>query len=850
MTSLIRKNIFIAVAVLSLAWGLSATAAEIWISPAGNDKNPGTKEKPVASARIALRMARELRRLNDPSVAGGIQIILKKGTYNLSEPIFVRPEDSGTPSSPTVIRSEAGGRAVLSGGIGIKAWRKAAPVIPGLPEKAKGNVWVADAPVSGGDLLNFRQLWVNNRKAVRARDLNAPQMNRILSWDKASESCRIPLPQVKGLENAEGLEMFIHQWWAIAMLRVKTIEPEGKSARLSFYQPESHIQSEHPWPAPWISEKTGNSAFFLSNAIQFLDEPGEWFLDRKNRKLYYWPRKEEDLAKAEVVVPVLETLVKIQGTAERPVSYITFKDVAFQHTGWLRPSKAGHVPLQAGMYLLDAYKLKVAGTPEKKNLENQGWVGRPESAVDVSFSNHTAFEGCNFEHLASTGLDLKRGNLNDRIEGNLFKDIGGNAILAGTFSDEAFESHLAYNPADLREVTAGTEIVNNLITDVTNEDWGCVGIGAGFVRDIKIEHNDISEIAYSGISVGWGWTKDINVMRNNVIRANRIHRYGRQMYDVAGIYTLSAQPGSSITENYVDSIYKAPYSHDPHHWFYLYTDEGSAYFTVKDNWCPAGKFLQNANGPGNVWENNGPEVADSIRLAAGLQVKYKHLLKYIAPVSGEINSVYSHIEGQGAKPRAIEIAGKEGKPLDRAFIREVCRQHGIASNSIYQWNNRVVIFDDFLNDSEKMQKKFAEKFPDAEVKAYETPFYVFSKKDRCTGGAATSEWDHVLLTANLTVDGTLQKEYMEYHATQFNKWPEVSKGFCNADFQQLLVFRTGRQLLLVISIPKGKSLDQLNPLTTKDNPRAVEWNALMKRYQEGIEGTKPGEVWVEMEQGL
>jgi hypothetical protein len=64
------------------------------------------------------------------------------------------------------------------------------------------------------------------------------------------------------------------------------------------------------------------------------------------------------------------------------------------------------------------------------------------------------------------------------------------------------------------------------------------------------------------------------------------------------------------------------------------------------------------------------------------------------------------------------------------------------------------------------------------------------------------EWDHVILSANLVDDKKLQQEYLDYHATQFDKWPELSKGFCNADFQQLVIYRNGRQLMLIISIPK------------------------------------------------
>jgi hypothetical protein len=68
------------------------------------------------------------------------------------------------------------------------------------------------------------------------------------------------------------------------------MEVHGDSTQLFFQQPESKIQNEHPWPAPWLSKETGNSAFYLVNALQFLDEPGEWFLDIAARKIYYWPR--------------------------------------------------------------------------------------------------------------------------------------------------------------------------------------------------------------------------------------------------------------------------------------------------------------------------------------------------------------------------------------------------------------------------------------------------------------------------------------------------------------------------------------------------------------------------------
>jgi len=606
---------------------ISTQAAEIYVAKNGSDNNPGTLEKPLATLNMALRHARELRRLHDPSVKGGIIIKIAKGVYQLSEPIFIRPEDSGTADSPTIIEGALDGEAVLSGGLVIGEWRKAANVV-GLPAAAGGKVWVADAPVIAGNPLLFRQLWVNGIKATRARETDAPIMNRILSWDHQNQTCWIPKPRGIDITHANGMEMFIHQWWAIAMLRVKQVLLQGDSARLSFYQPESHIESEHPWPAPWISKKTGNSAFYLTNAIQFLNKPGEWYLDMQHQKLYYMPRAGEDMRKATVVAPYLETLLNIQGTIDNPVSYVQFKNIYFQHSTWLLPSQQGLVPHQAGMYMTDAYKLKIPGTPDKKGLENQAWVGRPAAAVKVSYTEHTLFDACRFEHLASTGLDFARGTHNNEVRGSLFRDIGGTGILDGVFSDEAQEVHLPYHPKDEREICSGDRILNNLVIDATNEDWGCVGIGAGYVKNATIAHNEVCDVNYTGISVGWGWTKTENAMRDNHITANKIHHYARNMYDVAGIYTLSAQAGTVIENNDVDSIYKAPYPHDPEHWFYLYCDEGSSYITVKNNWTPAEKFLKNANGPGDVWENNGPQVSNEIKNKAGLEPAYQYLLKY------------------------------------------------------------------------------------------------------------------------------------------------------------------------------------------------------------------------------
>ena len=615
------KKLFVtAICILCSHWLL---AGEIWISPKGSDFNDGTRQSPKATLTSALRQAREWRRTEDNRIQGGITIYVEGGTYAFHEPVFIRPEDSGTKESPTIIRSVGDEKVILSGGISINGWKK------------QGKVWVADVPVFNGRPLDFRQLWVNGKKAVRARDVeDFEKMNRICSVDEKNEILYVPAVSIRRLIDNKGnlkakyAEMVLHQMWCVANLRIRSVEVQGDSAAIRFHQPESRIQFEHPWPRPMVTTDGHNSAFYLTNARELQDVPGEWYHDMDARKVYYYPREGEKMQEAKVIVPAVETLVRVEGTVDRPVCHIRFEKITFSYTTWMRPSEKGHVPLQAGMYLTDGYRIdpKMQRNYLNHLLDNQGWLGRPAAAVRVVAARQIDFERCRFEHLGSTGLDYEEAVQGGVVRGCLFRDIAGNGLLVGSFSPAAHETHLPYNPADRREVCTQQQINNCYFTEIGNEDWGCLAIAAGYVGDVNIEHNEISEVPYSGISLGWGWTQTVNCMRNNRVHANLIHHYAKHMYDVAGIYTLGSQPKSYVTENCVHSIYKPGYVHDPNHWFYLYTDEGSSFITVRDNWTEGEKYLQNANGPGNVWENNGPKVDSVIRERAGLEAGYKDLL--------------------------------------------------------------------------------------------------------------------------------------------------------------------------------------------------------------------------------
>lgn len=604
--------------IIFLGWFPSLFAGEIYVSLQGNDKNPGTKEAPFNTLNRAIKQAREWRRLNRPEVAGGIYIRLEEGVYAQRNSLFLRPEDSGTPDSPTVICAVDGAHPVISGGVAVTGWKRGCNH-PAIPEKLRQKIWSAEAPLIGNRRVETRQMWVNGHKVQRAAQFPDGGLERMIDFNPEEQTITIPVSQSvnpERLQNAGQLEMIVHQRWAIAILRVKSIDAKDGQAVVRFHEPESHLEFAHPWPQPVIGGEKGNSSFCLTNALELLDQPGEWFQEYPSGTIYYYPQADENMETAEVIIPALETLVTIDGTLSRPVKHIQFNGITFAHTSWMRPSYQGHVTLQGGFPLLDAYKLQEPGLPEKAELENQAWITRPETAIRVRGAEHIDFKHCTFRHLSSTGLDYEWAVTASSVEDCQFTDIGGTALLVGAFPDGGFETHIPFIPADVRELCSHITIRNNFISNVTNEDWGCVGIGAGYVRNMDISHNEVCHLNYSGICVGWGWTSLESGMCNNRIEANYVHHFARRLYDAGGLYTLSNQPGSVMRNNRIEHLIEAPYATNDRA-FYIYLDEATDGYTMENNWCPTERFDSNRPGKKNVWKNNGPQVADSIKYKAG-----------------------------------------------------------------------------------------------------------------------------------------------------------------------------------------------------------------------------------------
>ncbi len=616
---------------------MAQTVVQVWVAPTGSDTATGEEDAPYATLGKALEHVRELRKNNAPDGLGEVQIVMRGGTYRIDRTIELSAADGGTPESPTIIMAAEGETPVMSGGVLVVGWEQAGAVA-GLPEVAQGQIWQMPTPVVDGKPVEFRQLWINGAKMRRASTFDDMSMPQIISVDKSAKTLTVPRP-LMDLSNAKHLELNIPQDWVVNVMRVTNIKHNDDfSSVLSFESKEADIEFKRPWPilrADYGSH--ANHRFFFSNAIELLNRPQEWYNDVDGNTMYYWPRSGETPERIETVVPRLETLVSISGSLDNLASNIHFRGITFEHTTWMRPSTDGHVALQAGQYLLDGWSENTA------TANNVAWVGRPAAGVSVQNARNVSFEGCHFRHMGSTALDFVSGTRNMKVNGCVFSDIAGSGVSGGFFGDETFEVHQAYNPEDMRVVCDSIYVTNNYITNVANEDWGCIGVGIGFASNVNIFHNEIVGTPYTAISMGWGWISSHNIMHDNHIKYNHINGFSVQLRDCGAIYTLSPQPNSSIIGNRIEN--PGDPEHCPLMWdmktaqFDIYTDEGTDYYTVADNWC-LGNISKNKNGGHNNWGNNGVSVSDAIKEQAGLEEAYKEIVnKVTVPTYAPVDSI-------------------------------------------------------------------------------------------------------------------------------------------------------------------------------------------------------------------
>ena len=544
----------IATGAFSPATSTAAVQRTFYVAVDGSDENSGTKAKPFATIQRARDAVREINR----NLTGDVVVVLGGGTHTLDESLVFDYRDSGTGGHKVVYRSAPGEQPVISGGKAITGWQ---------PD-ADGR-WKARTTIR-----NFRQLYVNGWRAVRARGGPLPGAKFFGKDGYTTTNARMA-----DWANQSDIELCYQSVWIHNRCKVTRIERRDDGAILTMLQPQFRmarlqqgIQVEVP--------------SYVENALELLDEPDEWYLDRTAGVVYYMPRHDEDMRKVRVIAPVVEKLVVLGGTLDQPVRNIRFEGITFADASWLTPSKIGLVGVQANFVIDPAPKRlhRHAGNGTLMQIHNEN-VKSPANIV-CHAAKSIRFERCIFTRLGGAGIDLEFGSQDNVISGCHFHDISGTAIQVG---DVLKDDH---HPGDERMIVKNNTVVNNYIHDVCVEYEGGVGVFVGYTDGTIVAHNEICSLPYSGVSVGWGWGHEDaggcpphgyhpfdydtpTPARNNRIEQNHIHHVMQELDDGGAIYTLSNQPDTIIRGNHLHDNKGGPAA--------IYLDRASGFIEATGN---------------------------------------------------------------------------------------------------------------------------------------------------------------------------------------------------------------------------------------------------------------------------
>ena len=518
------------------------------VAPGGNDAWSGLLEAPNAAGTdgplATITGARDvLRKQRASTPAGAVDVVVQGGDYYITEPIVFGPEDSGTAEAPIVYRAASGASPVIHGGRIITGWQR------------EGDLWVADIPAVKDGSWAFSQFWVNGERRTPARTPNAnheagdfpdaddlfltvgPVMEKPEGANEETRSATRFYYNPEDLQAWPSLQdaiVVVYHSWETALLRPKAIDTEN------------HIL-EFTGPTNWgFGYWHPDQRYYIEHLFEGLDQPGEWFLNRKEGRLYYMPVPGEMVDEITAVAPVAGQLLRIEGKPAEGqfVSHLTFRGLQFHFTEFaVKPE--GHSDGQAA-----------ASVP---------------AAIEATGARHITFDQCDVGHLGTYGVWFRSGSQDNQLTRTEIHDLGAGGVRIGEGGSPATE-----NEAVLRNV-----VDNCFIHDGGRVFRGAVGAWIGRSSYNRLSHNEICDFRYTGISVGWSWGYDASSAHHNIIEYNRVHHIAQgQLSDTGGIYTLGVSPGTIIRNNVFHDIISSPKVSGG---WGIYFDEGSTGILAENN---------------------------------------------------------------------------------------------------------------------------------------------------------------------------------------------------------------------------------------------------------------------------
>ncbi|HEX3783071.1 MAG TPA: right-handed parallel beta-helix repeat-containing protein [Pseudonocardiaceae bacterium] len=647
---------------------LIGTAGLVGGAPAAAGASPSIYAAPNGSGSActsqhpcALPAAQQLARSRNSALSTDLVVQLAGGTYRLTAPLNFTSADSGSNGHQVVYRAAPGATPVISGGRQITGWT--------LSDASRG-LWSAPVPAN----LDTRQLYVDGVRAEVAQG-PAPVALTRTSNDTGYTAANASMASWR---NPSGLEFVFAGTagaWEETRCRVASISGTTITMRQPCWDNSIyHSAGLSGHPSGTFSPLPANAVpTRIENAFELLTKPGQWYLDTSAHRIYYLPTRGQHMATADVEAPVLQSLVNGTGTLRSPVHDLRFTGITFAYQTWLRPSgNDGYSDMQSGHTLTGANAYARQGvcdyTDPPGSCPYASWTQTP-GALNWSAARKVTFEGDTFTHLGSAGLSIGYGSANNLVSGNNFTDISGTGIELGNVDDD--------EPADVGagndEITRDNTIANNWVHEVGVEYHDGDGIYLGYTQGSTVTHNQLDDLPWDGIDIGFGgWTTNAfyplevpNVNQDNTISDNLIYNYHQVLSDGGGIYS-NGREGTSLAHGLTETgnvIYNQINSG-----FVYYPDQGSAWVTITGNadWsvngssfggcAPVGdlRFDGNYYGtafdptvnicpptPINVQATGDHQIADitpnpgdvpnSLLAGAGLQAPYRALLSGSAP---------------------------------------------------------------------------------------------------------------------------------------------------------------------------------------------------------------------------
>lgn len=535
--------------LISIVIALTAQAAvgevELHVSLDGRDNNPGTIQKPFRSIGRAQSC---VRALVSRGLDQDVSVVLHSGTYELSETLIFGPQDAGTAQFAVRYAAARGEVVTLSGGRRLKDWRL-----------TKQGAWKTEMPARFPK-WSFRQLVVDDRRAIRARWPDRNGMLHIVSVDRDVKKFSFDQKLVGGDLANQNAELVVLENWSVT--RGKVVSSNGDQLMTAT-------------PMGWIGHGPATTAspgkaVFLEHSLAFLDQPGEWFLEHELGVLTYNPRAGQNPTSSVVVAPVLQKLVEIRGSQVDPVLNLEFHRIQFEHCDFLLP-EIGYNEIQSAHF----------GT----RLRAKTFV--QPVAIECSHAHGCRFTQCRFAHLNSSGIGFGPGCQDNEMSRCTVEDVGGAGIMIGWRGkgelEDGDEGKLDADWKNKADVPTGNVVSNCLVRRCGSDSFGGVGIFVAFSKDTRVAHNQIHDLPYTGISIGYRWNTSKTSQTGCIVEHNHIFDVMKKLADGGGIYTLGYQPGTVLRGNYIHDVHRSKFTHGgaPNNGFFI--DEGSKALRFESN---------------------------------------------------------------------------------------------------------------------------------------------------------------------------------------------------------------------------------------------------------------------------